>query len=232
MVTIHNPSLPLFVEHLAESFARYAVYGMMDLYFGYDQRALHVDSRDLTTFGTLLGPHRLTTLPQGHANAVQVYQVDTSFILQDEMLDYTMPFVDDVPVKLEWTRYQSQDGSYEMIPENPGIRCFIWNHCEVINRILQCLQNVGATVSAKKFVLAALSAVIVGHKCTFEGHILNDSKVQKICDWLDCSMLTHVHGFLGVCGVLQIFIKDFAKIVSPLVSLTQKDIPFELGDAQ
>ncbi|KIJ04280.1 hypothetical protein PAXINDRAFT_38381, partial [Paxillus involutus ATCC 200175] len=35
-VTIRDSSQPPFVEHLAESFARYAVYGMMDLFAGYD----------------------------------------------------------------------------------------------------------------------------------------------------------------------------------------------------
>jgi hypothetical protein len=38
-VTIHDASLLPFIEHLAESFAGYAVYGMMDLYSGYNQRA-------------------------------------------------------------------------------------------------------------------------------------------------------------------------------------------------
>jgi hypothetical protein len=98
-VTIRNASVPPFVKHLTESFAGYAVYGMMDLYSGYDQRTLHEESRDLTTFGMLLGPHRLTTLPQGHTNAVQVYQGNTAFILQHKIPDYTLPFVDDVPVK-------------------------------------------------------------------------------------------------------------------------------------
>jgi hypothetical protein len=89
VVTICNVSVPPFVEHLVESFTGYAVYGMMDLYSGYDQRVLHEESCDLTTFGMPLGPHRLTTLPQGHANVVQVYQGDTAFILQHEIPDYT-----------------------------------------------------------------------------------------------------------------------------------------------
>jgi hypothetical protein len=89
-VTIHNTSVPPFVEHLAESFTGYAVYGMMDLYSGYDQCALHEESRDLTTFGMPLGPHRLTTLPQGHTNAAQVFQGDITFILQDEIPNHTL----------------------------------------------------------------------------------------------------------------------------------------------
>ena len=48
-ITIRDSSVPPFVEHLAESFGGYAVYGMMDLFAGYDQRPLHVDSWDMTT---------------------------------------------------------------------------------------------------------------------------------------------------------------------------------------
>jgi len=74
-------------------------------------------SRNLTTFGMPLGPHHLTTLPQGHANAIQVYQGDTTFILQHEIPEYMLPFVDDVPVKSVQTCYQRKDGTYKTIPD-------------------------------------------------------------------------------------------------------------------
>jgi hypothetical protein len=231
-VTIRNMLLPLFVEHLAESFAGYAVYSMMYLYSGYDQRVLHEDSRDLTTFGTPLGPHRLTTLPQGHANTVQVYQGNTAFILQHEIPEYMSPFVDDVPVKSMQTCYQREDSTYETIPDNPGIRRFIWEHCIVINCILQCLENVGATVSTSKFVLAAPTATIIGHKCTFEGHMPEESKVQKIRNWPEPTNHTQVRGFLGTCSVLRIFIHDFSCIARPLINLMKKDVPFIFGTEQ
>jgi hypothetical protein len=109
VVTICDASLLPFVGHLAESFTGYAVYGMMDLYLGYDQCVLHEESRNLTTFGMPLGPHRLTTLLQGHANAIQVYQGDTAFILQHKIPEYTSPFIDDVPVKSVQTCYQRED---------------------------------------------------------------------------------------------------------------------------
>jgi hypothetical protein len=38
-----------------------------------------------------------------------------------------------------------------------------------------------------------------------------------------------VQGFLGTCGLVQIFIKDFAKHACPLVNLMCKDIMFEFG---
>src|ERR1700710_566282 len=231
-VTVKDAALPPFTDHLTEAFAGYAVYGMMDLYGGYDHRPLHPESRDLTTFGTPLGPHHLTTLPQGFANSAQIFQADTSFILQDEIPHYTCPFIDDLPIKSVSTRYQQSDGSYETIPNNPGIRRFVWEHLIVVNRILQRLSNVGATVSATKFVLAAPSAVIVGHKCTIEGCVPEESKVQKIRDWPECQTVSQVRGFLGTCGVLHMFIKDFSKIARPLINLTRKDVTFEFSPDQ
>jgi hypothetical protein len=122
----------------------------------------------MTTFSSPLGPQRLATLPMGYTNVVQIYQADMSFILQEIIPHYTMPFIDDLLVKSGTTRYQDADGSFETILENPGIRRFIWEHLIIVNQILQYLQNVGATVSTKKFVLAAPDAVIVGHKCPFK----------------------------------------------------------------
>ncbi|KIO03787.1 hypothetical protein M404DRAFT_144659, partial [Pisolithus tinctorius Marx 270] len=89
--------------------------------------------------------------------------------------------------------------------------------------ILQHLQNVRATISEKKFILAAPSAVIVGHKCTFKGHVPKESKPE-------CHNLTQVCGFLGVCSVLCIFIKDITKIAQLLVALMWKDVPFTWDD--
>ena len=65
VVIIRDSSMPPFVEHLAQSFTRYAVYSTMDMFAGYNQCPLHLDSWDLTTFNSPLGPHRLTTIPMG-----------------------------------------------------------------------------------------------------------------------------------------------------------------------
>jgi hypothetical protein len=64
-------------------------------------------------------------LPMGYTNAVQIYQADMSFILQEEIPHYTMSFINDLAVKSGMTRYQDADGSYETILENSGIHRFI-----------------------------------------------------------------------------------------------------------
>ena len=152
-----------------------------------------------------------------------------SFILQDEIPCYSYPFIDDLPIKSVTTRYENLDGSYKTIPDNPDIHHFIWEHLQVVHWILQRLENVGATVSAKKVILTAPDVTIVGHKCTSDGCIPHEAKVQKIHDWPECQNLTQVHRFLGVCSVLCIFIHDFASLARPLVHLTKKGVPFDWG---
>ena len=88
------------------------------------------------------------------------------------------------------------------------------------------------TVSAKKFILAAPDATIVGHKCTMEGRVPHENKVQKIRDWPECATVSQVRGFLGMCGIVCIFIRNFAIIACPLVDLTCKGVPFVWGDPQ
>jgi hypothetical protein len=90
--------------------------------------------------------------------------------MQPEIPDLTMPFVDDIPVKGPVTYYETEDG-YETTPENPNICCFVWEHLNNVNCILQWLKHTGGTFSAKKSHFCMPSAVIVSHQCTYEGQL-------------------------------------------------------------
>ena len=81
-------------------------------------------------------------------------------------------------------------------------------------------------------VLAAPDATITGHKCTMEGRVPHENKVQKICNWPKCATVSQVHRFLGTCSVVCIFICNFAFIAHLLVDLTRKGVPFIWGDPQ
>ena len=205
---------------------------MFDLFVGYDQRSLAPQSRDLTTFQTPLGTLRLTSIPMGYTNSVQIFHGDTTFILQDEIPHVTVPFLDDIPVKGPTSRYQDKEGRYETIPENKGIRRFVWEHLHNVNRVIQRVKHAGGTFSGLKSFLCVETAMVVGHKCTREGHLPDESRVQKIVDWPPCWNLTEVRGFLGTLGTLRIFIKDFAAHAKPLVQLTRKGVEFEFGESQ
>ena len=117
----------------------------MDLFVGYDKRALATSSRNYTTFQTPFGAHRLTTLPMGWTNSVPIFHDDVTHILQPEIPHCMQPYIDDVPVKGPATQYLKEDGKPETIKENPGIRCFVWEHFQDLNRIVQRMKYSGGT---------------------------------------------------------------------------------------
>src|SRR5882724_5881151 len=160
----------------------------------------------------------------GMTNSFQILQGDISFILQDEMPNTATAFMDDINIKGLPTHYETtEDGwytstafteppqqpclvpcasgldslFYEVTAENSGIHCFVRDHVNDMNRILQQFKNARGTFSGWKMDLCVPEVVTVGHKCTYEGRYPEDQQVQKILDWPACTSLTEVCGFLG-----------------------------------
>ena len=231
-VTIAHSGVPPATENLAAQFAGRSCGGMFDLYVGYDERTLAESSRDLTTFQTPFGALRLVTLPMGWTNSVPIFHDDVTFILQPEIPEVTVPYIDDVPVKGPKTRYVLEDGSYERIPENAGIRRFVWEHFQNLNRVVQRMKYCGGTFSGYKTVLCAEEITVVGHRCTMKGRMPDTDRVGVIERWPTLENTTDVRQFLGVVGVCRVFIKDFAKLAAPLHYLTRKGVPFKMGPEQ
>ena len=97
-VTIQHSGVPPHTEQIAEQFAGRACNGILDLYVGYDERALDEASRDYTTFQTPFGAMRLVTLPMGWTNSVPIFHNNVTYILQPEIPHTTIPYIDNVPV--------------------------------------------------------------------------------------------------------------------------------------
>jgi hypothetical protein len=127
-VTIAHSGVPPFTKQLAEQFAGRACIGMMDLFVGYDKCAIAESSCDLTTFQSPFGTLRLTTLPMGWTNSILIFHNDVMHILRPEIPQVTIPYINDVPVKGPASHYILLNNEFETIPENQGIRRFIWEH--------------------------------------------------------------------------------------------------------
>ncbi|KZT22533.1 hypothetical protein NEOLEDRAFT_1022781, partial [Neolentinus lepideus HHB14362 ss-1] len=112
-----------------------------------------------------------------------------SSILQPEIPQYTIPYIDDVPVHGPATRYELPDGTHEKIPENPGIRRFIWEHFQNLNRIIQRMRYCGGdtpyvgTFSGLKLILCGPEVTVIGHKCTYEGRVPDEKRIEVIWNW-------------------------------------------------
>lgn len=231
-VTIRDTGVPPIMEDFVEAYAGRSVYSVLDMYWGFYARILDPESRDLTAFQTPLGPLRITSLPMGFTNSPAEFQASMLFILKEEIPNVADVFVDDIPIKGPASRYLDSEGKEETIKENPGIRRYMWEHLNDLHRILHRIGESGGTVSGKKMQLCRNEVEIVGQKCSREGRNPTNTRHQRITDWPTPVNVSEVHGFLGLCGTVRIWIKDYSQIARPLVHLTRKDQEFHWGEAQ
>lgn len=149
-ITIHNAGLPPNLDNFVEPFAGYQCYSVFDLYWGFDARKVHPESRDMTAFLTPLRLLHITLLPTGFTNSPAEFQACMSFILQDEVLHIADIFIDDLPIEDPFSTYPDINGNPEVIFQNPGIRRFIWEHANDVHCILYRVGHAGGTFSPGK----------------------------------------------------------------------------------
>ena len=129
-MTIRNAGIGPSVDEFAKAFTARSIYSIGDLYSGYDQFQLAVDSRDITTMRTLIGLVRMCTLPQGTTNSVTHMVNAMNKVLKDCIPDITMPFLDDIPIKgcLMEEKDESKD--------KDGCRRFVIDHIKDSENVL------------------------------------------------------------------------------------------------
>jgi hypothetical protein len=96
---------------------------MLNLFVGYDaydECGLAPESRDLTTFQSPFGMLHLVTLPMGWMNSVLIFHNDITFILQPEIPNITVPYIDDVPICGPADRYILPNGTEEQSLTTPA----------------------------------------------------------------------------------------------------------------
>ena len=231
-VSIRDSGVPPILEEFVEAYAGRSIYTVLDMYWGFHARILDEDSRDMTAFQTPLGVLRIVSLPMGYTNSPAEFQACMMFLLQDEVPEKAGVFIDGIPIKGPATKYLTASGTEESIPQNPGIRRYVWEHLNDVHRILHRIGEAGGTVSGKKMQLCQPEVEIVGHKCSSKGREPINHRTKKVLEWPVPTNLKEVRGFLGLCGTVRIWIQDYSMIAKPLVDLTRKDAEFQWSSEQ
>ncbi len=112
-VTIKHVGVTPFTDQIGEHFVGRTCGGMLNLYVSYDKHGLMETSRDLTTFQLPFSALHLITLPMGWTNSVPIFHDDVTCILQPEIPETTVPYIDDVLIRGPATHYLQPDGKEE-----------------------------------------------------------------------------------------------------------------------
>ncbi|KAL3702114.1 hypothetical protein R1sor_020136 [Riccia sorocarpa] len=204
------------IDDVVDEFAGRAIYSVGDLYSGYDQFQLAVESRDLTTIRTPLGLMCMCTLPQGATNSVAHMQNAMHKVLREFVPEITIRFLDDIPMKGCAT--EEKDETLDAT----GCRKFVSDHIRDVGKILNRLREVHLTLSGEKYHFGVPEILVVGHVCDSSGRRPNPMKVEAIDRLADCRSTTEVRRFLGGCVFFRLSIPHYAHAVEPLYVLLKK----------
>jgi transposase InsO family protein len=225
-ISIRDAGMLPIVDDFVDSFSGRQCYTVFDLFWGFDARKIHPKSRDLTAFMTPLGLLQITSLPTGFTNSPAEFQKCMAIILHDEIPNTANIFIDDLPIKGPETQYLDSNGNPELLPENPGIRKFIWEHALDVHRIMHKIKLAGATFAANKAQICLPEVLIVGQTCNKDGRSPDKSKVDKILNWPNLTNQKEVRQFLGLCGTVRIWIPKYSELIRPLTELYRMNTEF------
>ncbi|RAQ98663.1 putative gag-pol poly protein [Stemphylium lycopersici] len=217
-VTLRDANLPPTADEFSERFAGCKIISLMDLFSGYDQITLHPDSRDMTAFQTPIGLIRSCTMVMGATNSVAAFQRVMTKILKDHWPE-TMPFVDDITSGGPKTDYQGEESI-------PGVRRYVLEHIQQLDRVLADIERAGGTVNGKKCYFLMERLEVVGYEVSPDGRHPNQRKVEKILNWPPCKNQKEVRSFIGICVYYRIWVLHFAIVAKPLFRLLRDSDEF------
>lgn len=95
-------------------------------------------------------------------------------------------------------------------------------HLKHLEEILSILELESLFVKESKCEFGMKELVYLGHIISADGVKVDPKKIKAIVDWPPPENLTHLKGFLGLCGFYRRFVKGYSQNTSPLTDLTKK----------
>ena len=185
-------------------------FSTMDLASGYWQEAMSMDAQRKAAFVTNEGLFQFRVMPFGLCNAPATFERLMDRVLCGMRWSRCLVYLDDV---ISFGR---------SVPEA------IWRLEEVLAR----LSDFGLQLKAKKCTFMQTEVGFLGHIVGRSGLACDPNKLSAVRDWHEPTKLKGVRQFIGCVGYYRRFVKDFAKLADPLVSLTRKGVPFVWGSDQ
>ncbi|TKA50332.1 hypothetical protein B0A49_13656, partial [Cryomyces minteri] len=208
-ITVKNRyPLPLVKETLARlSKAKY--YSKIDIIAAFNRLRMAHGHEWKTAFRCRYGLFEYLVMPFGLCNAPSSFQHYMNDVLREYLDIFCTAYVDDILI------YSNT------LSEHKGhVRAILGKLCEA---------GLQADISKCEFHVQEIK--YLGLIISTEGIKMDPAKTAAIRDWPQPENMRDVQTFLGFANFYRRFIKDYSKLVAPLVKLTRKDVRFFYDDA-
>lgn len=198
------------IDEIMDKLGSAMYFSIIDLHRGFHQVPLHIDSRDITTFSTENGSYRWTVLPFGLNIAPNSFSRMMNMAFSGLPADRAFVYIDDIIVI----------GKSEE------------DHLKNLTSVFEILRKRNLKINPEKCQFFKPSVIFLGHKCTSEGFLPDDSKIKAMKNYPRPHDADSTRRFVAFANYYRKFIPNFAEISLPLTTLTRKKVKFEWNTEQ
>jgi len=188
------------IDDLFDRLSGTKVFSRIDLCSGYYQIRIAEGDEENIACRTRYGSYKFLVMPFGLTNAPATFCTLMNDIFREWLDDFVVVYINDILI------YSSS----------------LEEHEEHLRKVFQRLRENKLYAKLEKCEFGVTEVDFLGHRITQEGLKMDDHKVKAIVDWEPPKSLPSFRSFLGLASYYRKFIKNFAKIIAPLINLLKK----------
>ena len=185
-------------------------FSTLDLQSGYWQVLVAPEDREKTAFVTPHGLYQFRRMPFGLTNTPATFQRLMYTVLKGLLYVKCLIYLDDIII---FGRTREE-------------------HAENLLAVLKALESAGLKIKPRKCNLLRTDVSFLGHCISEKGVTPSAKKVNQVSEWPIPKTIKHVQGFVGFAKYYRRFIRNFARVATPLTKLSRKGQVFQWGKEQ